>query len=189
MGVRFLGAREAGGFLRPTSTSQLPDFPDRAKTTAPLSRDPPLPYSTPSVFFFRVEKGEASRGSMGKGLAFKKKEREMALRHRRNGKSYRAIAEALGRSVAAVYGVIAGGSGKKTLGRPAAYTVRTKKAFARHVERAQVASRGRYVPFSAGRRGQVGMWCACAFPLSFCCRYMLTVCAACRCADAYFLLR
>ena len=113
----------------------------------------------------------------------------MALRHRRNGKSYRAIAEALGRSVAAVYGVIAGGSGKKTLGRPAAYTVRTKKAFARHVERAQVASRGRYVPFPAGRRGQVGMWCACAFPLSFCCRYMLTVCAACRCADAYFLLR
>ena len=84
---------------------------------------------------------------MGKGLALKKKEREMALRHRRNGKSYRAIAEALGRSVAAVHGVIAGGSGKKMLGRPAAYTVRTKKAFVRHVERAQVASRGRYVPF------------------------------------------
>ena len=125
---------------------------------------------------------------MGKGLALKKKERELAMWHRRNGKSYRAIAGALGRSVAAVHGVIAGGSGKKTPGRPPTYTIRTKKAFARHVERAQVASRGRYAPLVVARRDQVGFWCACAsfFPLLFLLRvYDLRDVQVCECLFSF----
>ena len=155
--VRVFSGRghRGGGPSAPPPPAQPANCRGEAKTVAPFSRWlPPFkarPLQPRLCGFFSARKKIGIsrcarwpfRGTMGKGPALSKKEKALAIRHRRNGKSYRAIAEALGRSVAAAHGAIAGGSGKKPPGRPATYTVRTKKAFARHVERAQVASRGR----------------------------------------------
>ena len=80
---------------------------------------------------------------MGKKPQFSPSERKAVLCYRKEGKSCRQIARAIYRSPAAVARCIKRGAKPTSVGRPATYSVRTKKAFVQHLYRLQAKTDGR----------------------------------------------